>query len=36
MTMCFTFMMLALYQEEQEKVYEQIKSLYPKDGSPPV
>lgn len=34
-TLCFTFGMLALYQDEQDKLYEHIKSVIP-DGSIPV
>ncbi|KAI0811261.1 cytochrome P450 [Irpex lacteus] len=33
-TLCFTFGMLALYQDEQDKLYEHIKSVIP-DGSIP-
>jgi len=34
-TLCFTFAMLALYPEEQERLFEHIKSVIP-DGQKPV
>ncbi|KAI0705838.1 cytochrome P450, partial [Cytidiella melzeri] len=33
-TLCFTFGMLALYQDEQEKLYQHIKSIIPSGGIP--
>ncbi|PPQ65685.1 hypothetical protein CVT26_000317 [Gymnopilus dilepis] len=33
-TLCFTFAMLALYPEEQEKLYEHIRSVLPRDKIP--
>jgi len=33
-TLCFTFALLALYQEEQEKLYKHIKSIIPDDRIP--
>ncbi|KAJ3514323.1 hypothetical protein NLJ89_g2441 [Agrocybe chaxingu] len=33
-TLCFTFGLLALYQEEQEKLYQHIKSTIPSDRLP--
>ncbi|KAL1729695.1 cytochrome P450 [Schizophyllum commune] len=34
-TICFALALLALHPEEQEKLYEHIKSVYPKDGRLP-
>lgn len=34
-TLCFTFALLALYPDEQEKLYEHIKSILV-DGADPV
>ncbi|PPQ67222.1 hypothetical protein CVT26_007295 [Gymnopilus dilepis] len=33
-TLCFTFALLALYPDEQEKLFQQIKSLLPEDRLP--
>ncbi|KAF8161203.1 cytochrome P450 [Crassisporium funariophilum] len=33
-TLCFTFALLALYPDEQEKLFEHIKSVIPKDRDP--
>lgn len=30
-TLCFVFALLALYQDEQEKLYQDIRSVVPKD-----
>lgn len=35
-TICFALALLALHPEEQEKLYEHIKRVYPKDGRLPV
>lgn len=34
-TLCFTFGLLALYQDEQEKLYKHIKTIIP-NGEIPV
>ncbi|KAL1745781.1 cytochrome P450 [Schizophyllum fasciatum] len=35
-TLCFAFALLALHPEEQDKLYEHVKSVYPADGSLPT